>query len=379
MLPQLSEVKDILKHIAHTLEEKQKTNAYRSLKNWPQGIDFFSNDYLGFTKDDALNATEHFESHGAGGSRLISGNHTTYTEVESFIAQTHSVEAALIFPTGFMTNLGVLSSLPQRGDVILYDELCHASIRDGIRLSHASAFRFKHNDIEDLQSKLDQHLSKANHIYVVTESVFSMDGDIAPLEEIAALCDNDKTGLIIDEAHALGVFNLGLVHKLDLQSKVLATVVTFSKAIGLHGGAVLGNQLLIDFLVNHARSLIYTTGLPPENVHRIKLAYELLLKQGNERRARLEELIQLFKDTISTKVSSYLLPSKTPIQSIVLGNNDFTKNTEQQLLEKGFLVKAILHPTVPLGTERIRIILHAFNSEDEVLSLARTLNQVLDQ
>src|SRR5690606_19908977 len=110
--------------------------------------------------------------------------------------------------------------------------------------------------------------------------------------------------------------------------------------MGLHGGAVLGNQLLIDFLVNHARSLIYTTGLPPENIHRIKLAYELLLKQGNERRARLEELIQLFKDTISGKVSSYLLPSETPIQSIVLGNNDFTKSTEQQLLEKGFLVKA---------------------------------------
>lgn len=379
MPPQLSEVKDILKHIAHTLEERQKTNAYRSLKNWPQGIDFFSNDYLGFAKDEALNATEHFESHGSGGSRLISGNHPTYNEVESFIVQTHSVEAALIFPTGFMANLGVLSSLPQRGDVILYDELCHASIRDGIRLSHASAFRFKHNDVEDLKIKLDQHLSKANHIYVVTESVFSMDGDIAPFEEITALCDNDKTGLIIDEAHALGVFNLGLVQQLGLQSKVLATVVTFSKAMGLHGGAVIGNQLLIDFLVNHARSLIYTTGLPPENVHRIKLAYELLLKQGNTRRARLEELIQLFKDTISPKVSSYLLPSETPIQSIVLGNNDFTKNTEQQLLEKGFLVKAILHPTVPLGTERIRIILHAFNSEDEVLSLARTLNQVLDQ
>ena len=372
-------MKDILNHIAHTLAEKQKTNTSRSLKNWPQGIDFFSNDYLGFTKDEALNASDHFESHGAGGSRLISGNHSTYTEVESFIAQIHSAEAALIFPTGFMANLGVLSSLPQRGDVILYDELCHASIRDGIRLSHASAFRFKHNDVEDLKAKLDQHLSKANHIYVVTESVFSMDGDIAPLEEIATLCDNDKTGLIVDEAHALGVFNLGLVNTLKLQSQVLATVVTFSKAMGLHGGAVLGNQLLIDFLVNHARSLIYTTGLPPENVHRIKLAYELLESQGQIRNAKLQELIDLFQTCISPKVQNYLLPSNTPIQSIVLGNNDFTKTTEQQLLEKGFLVKAILHPTVPLGTERIRIILHAFNSETEVRSLANTLNQVLDK
>jgi len=371
-------VEDILKHIAHTLEEKQKANAFRSLKTWSEGIDFFSNDYLGFARDPGLKTTEEFELQGAGGSRLISGNHEVYTQVESFIAKTHSVEAALIFPTGFMANLGVLSSLPQRGDVILFDELCHASIRDGIRLSNASAYKFKHNDLTDLAQKIEQFKAKHKHVFVVTESVFSMDGDIAPLREIAALCDTDKIGLIVDEAHALGVFNLGLVHKLGLQQKVLATIATFSKAMGLHGGAVLGSKSLIDYLVNHARSLIYTTGLPPESILKIKQAYLLLQEQGEARNETLNLHIQNFKKQLSPKVQAKLLPSSTPIQSIVLGNNNSTKSAEQQLLEKGFLVKAILHPTVPLGTERIRIILHAFNSETEVRSLANTLNQVLD-
>lgn len=371
-------MKSILTHIQNTLSEKEKQNSLRSLKNWPAGIDFFSNDYLGFAKDKALNTAEHFESHGAGGSRLISGNHQAYTEVERFISNTHSVESALIFPTGFMANLGILSSIPQRGDVILFDELCHASIRDGIRLSNASAYKFQHNDLDDLAQKLEQFSSKHKHVFVVTESVFSMDGDIAPLEKIAALCDNDNTGLIVDEAHALGVFNLGLVHQLDLQTKVLATVVTFSKAMGLHGGAVLGTKSLIDFLVNHARSLIYTTGLPPENVLKIKQAYLLLQKEGEQRRTALNKHIEDFKANLSAKAQSKLLASSTPIQSIIFGNNNSAKQAEQQLLEKGFLTKAILHPTVPLGTERIRIILHAFNTEADIRSLANTLNQVLD-
>ncbi|WP_417601656.1 aminotransferase class I/II-fold pyridoxal phosphate-dependent enzyme [Owenweeksia hongkongensis] len=371
-------MKDILKYIAQTHELKQKSNAYRSLKNWPEGIDFFSNDYLGFAKDEALKISQEAKAHGAGGSRLISGNHSAYTEVESFIANQHSVESALIFPTGFMANLGVLSSLPQRSDVILFDELCHASIRDGIRLSNASAYKFRHNDLDDLAQKLEQFSSKHKHVFVVTESVFSMDGDIAPLQEIAKLCDHENIGLIVDEAHALGVFDLGLVHQLGLQQKILATIVTFSKAMGLHGGAVLGPKHLINFLVNHARSLIYTTGLPPESVLKIKQAYLLLQKEGEHRRIALNKHIASFKAQLSAKAQSKLLPSSTPIQSIVFGNNNSTKQAEQQLLEKGFLVKAILQPTVPLGTERIRIILHAFNTEADVRSLANTLNQVLE-
>lgn len=366
-------MKKILHHIELNLGTRAKEHRLRSLKTFDAGCDFFSNDYLGLrTMPPPVSPNL---PNGAGGSRLISGNHQEYIDTEGYLANLWDVESALVFPSGYMTNLGLLSSLPQRNDVILFDELCHASIRDGIRLSHARSFKFKHNSLSDLKSLLLKHQG-AEHLYVVTESVFSMDGDLAPLLEIAELCNAENTGLIVDEAHAIGTTKSGrgYVFELNLQQKVLATVVTFSKAIGQHGGAVLSTKLLREFLINHARSFIYTTGLPPENLLKIKWAFEWLIHQGSTSVDQLNSRITYFKDQLNSAARLSLLPSSTPIQAIVIGNSLQARNLENALQEKGFLVKAILHPTVPKGTERIRICLHSFNTSAEIKKLTQAIN-----
>lgn len=368
-------MKQILKRIETTLQKRRGEDKLRSLPHFPDLIDFFSNDYLGLSRSKLEIPSDTSQLNGATGSRLISGNHDAYTKAEGQIAAAHSSRNALIFPTGYMANLGVLSTIPQRGDVILYDELCHASIRDGIALSNARAFKFRHNDTEDLRAKLDQY--KDDTVFVVTESVFSMDGDTAPLKEMSDLCEENRAAMIVDEAHALGVFGYGLVSELGLQEKVLLTVVTFSKAIGLHGGAAIGSQPVIDYLVNHSRPFIYTTGLPPETVLKIGRAYDLLETHGEDLRNSLRHNIALFKSLIDPSLKDRMLPSETPIQGIVLGDNRTARNVESGLLERGIAAKAILHPTVPAGTERIRISIHSFNTEAEIALLCRSLPEII--
>lgn len=370
-------MKNILNSIQATLSNKKENAQLRVLSTYTKGVDFFSNDYLGLAKSETAAETD--LAHGAGGSRLISGNHEAYNATESYLASKLGYESALIFPTGYMTNLGLLSSLPQRSDVILYDELCHASIRDGIRLSNAKAYKFTHNNTAQLQKLIEQYSASTSNIYVVVESVYSMDGDMAPIVEMAEICDRPNVGLIVDEAHSVGVNGWGLVSTHELQSKVLATVITFSKAIGLHGGAILSHSLLKSFLVNHARSLIYTTGLPPETVHRIQMHFEILEVEGLQRRAKLEKNIQYFKSVLNNIAASHLIPSQTPIQALVIGDLVAAKRLEGVLLNNGLLTKAILHPTVPRGTERIRISLHSFNTEAEITSLCQTLNDYYEE
>ncbi|KAB2815522.1 aminotransferase class I/II-fold pyridoxal phosphate-dependent enzyme [Phaeocystidibacter marisrubri] len=373
----LSSMKTILNSIQATLHSVEENARLRVLSTYGDGVDFFSNDYLGLAQQNvALNSDF---KHGAGGSRLISGNHEEYGVTERYLAKTFGYEAAVIFPTGYMTNLGLLSSLPQRSDVVLYDELCHASIRDGLRLSHAKTNKFSHNDTAHLKKLIDQHANQAPHVYVVVESVYSMDGDMAPLVEMAEICNLPNVGLIVDEAHAVGVYGWGLVASHQLQDSVFATVVTFSKALGLHGGAVLSHSILKDFLVNHARSLIYTTGLPPETVHRIRAHFELLETEGPERRAALEKNIQFFKNNLNNLAASQLIPSQTPIQALVIGNHVAAVQLENVLLSGGLLTKAILHPTVPSGTERIRISLHSYNTEAEISMLCQRLNEYFEE
>lgn len=369
-------MKKILQFIEENLSDKRSRSHFRSLQSYSKGADFFSNDYLGLSR--ILPSSISGRPHGAGGSRLISGNHKEYTATEVEIAKAHGVESALIFPTGYMANIGLLSSLPQRGDLILFDELCHASIRDGIRLSHAHALKFKHNSTEDLHRLLNQQHSEYRHIYIVTESVFSMDGDVAPLKPITELAHQYGAGLIVDEAHALGFFGYGLVGELELTNRVLATVVTFSKAIGLHGGAILSNLAVRDFIINYSRSFIFTTGLPPENVRLIREAYTLLNEEGPRLRDHLTAHIEELNSLWSEKTRLHVLPSATPIQAVILGSNEKAKALESTLMNNDFLVKAILHPTVPKGTERVRISLHSFNTSEEIHRLAQTINAFFD-
>jgi 8-amino-7-oxononanoate synthase len=375
------------KNLTAKLETRKQNNALRKLAIPSDLIDFASNDYIGFSKNKAIfEETHHYLvdnnsiQNGATGSRLLSGNHKVYQEAEDFISKFHQSECALIFNSGYDANVGFFSSVPQKGDLILYDELCHASIRDGIQLSNAKAYKFKHNDFEDLEGKITNYKLRITNqeIYIVTESVFSMDGDTPNLEELAQLSEKYKCYLVIDEAHALGVFgNIGegLVQQLGLQDQVFARIMTFGKGLGCHGSAILGSQELKDYLINFARSFIYTTGLSPHSVATILVGYQHLKIEKKAIENLRENIVHFNKVQHLLGLKPMFVRSKSAIQSAIIPGNQNVKSIANQIQEKGFDVKAILSPTVPEGQERLRFCLHSYNTKEEiseVLSLLST-------
>ena len=277
------------KKLTNRLKHREEKNSLRRLRTPSNLVDFSSNDYLGFSKSVPIFEKTHqflvdknLNQNGATGSRLLSGNHFLYDEVESFLSDFHQSESATIFNSGYDANIGFFAAVPQRGDIILYDEFIHASIRDGIQLSNAKAFKFLHNDLEDLEKRLQKQpldLAQSDNcdVYIVTESVFSMDGDSPDLVAISEICKKYNVYLIVDEAHALGVFDAGLVQELNLENEVFARIITFGKALGCHGAAILGSKALQRYLVNFARSFIYTTGLPPHSLATIQCSYNEML------------------------------------------------------------------------------------------------------
>lgn len=356
------------------LAERRANGAFRELR-LPEGkVDLCSNDYLGVVRSGLLEGGEAGAlAHGSGGSRLLAGNYALIETAERQLAEFHAAPAALIFNSGYDANLGLLSCVPQRGDIVLYDSLSHASIRDGMRLSFAQAYSFAHNDTADLERRLSG-LSGAGTCFVVTESVFSMDGDQAPLLEMAALCRQYGAQLIVDEAHATGVIGdrgEGLVQALGLEQECFARVHTFGKAVGCHGAAVLGSSLLRDYLVNFSRSLIYTTALPPVGVGAIARAYTLLPTLGPQR-AHLQRLIDQWR---AEEIGHRRLESRTPIQVVIVPGNDAVRAVAARLQEAGLDVRPILYPTVPKGSERLRIVLHAFNTMEEIRMLTGLLKK----
>jgi 8-amino-7-oxononanoate synthase len=376
------------KKLADKLEKRTSNNALRQLGSTRDLIDFASNDYLGFAKSKAIFDQVHanleeinFQQNGATGSRLLTGNYQLYTETENQIAASHNAETALLFNSGYDANIGFFSAVPQKGDCILYDELIHASIRDGVQLSNANTYKFKHNDEEDLERLiLKAQLNPETNIYVVTESVFSMDGDTPPLAEIANLCQKHSVYFIVDEAHALGVFGNygeGLVQLLDLQNLIFARIITFGKGLGCHGAVILGSEILKSYLVNFARSLIYTTGLSPHSVATIQVAYQHLAK-NKEAREQLRTNINIFnQQKVLLGLKPLFVRSKSAIQSAVIPGNEKVKDIANQLQNSGFNVKAILSPTVPEGQERLRICLHSYNSAAEIESLLKSVSQLI--
>jgi 8-amino-7-oxononanoate synthase len=313
------------------------------------------------------------ESHGSGGSRLLAGNYALIEEVEKQLADFHDAPAALIYNSGYDANLGVLSCIPQRGDIVLYDQLSHASIRDGMRLSFAQTHAFKHNDCQDLEDRLAQR-NDVGTCFVVTESVFSMDGDMAPLKEMAALCRRYNAQLIVDEAHATGVVGgrgEGLVQLLGLEADCFARIHTFGKAVGCHGAVVLGTGTLRDYLINFSRSFIYTTALPPVSVRAIATAYALLPKLQAERE-RLRGLIDQWR---AADIAYTRLNSETPIQIVIVPGNQPARTLAGRLQAEGLDVRPILYPTVPRDGERLRIVLHSFNTTGEVHRLVGLLQK----
>lgn len=355
------------------LREREQANSFRVLRLNDGTIDFCSNDYLGIVQNKLIEGSVNKNlPHGSTGSRLLSGNYMLIEETEKIIANFHDAEEGLIFNSGYDANIGLLSSVPQKGDVIIYDRLSHASIRDGIRLSFADSFSFLHNDVHDLEKKLSAAAKPQQNIFVVTESVFSMDGDIAPLKEISKLCEKYRAALIVDEAHATGVVGEkgeGLVQHLDLQQKCFARLYTFGKACGCHGAVILGSIQLKKYLINFARPFIYSTALPPSGVSAIAASY-MLFPFMNKEREHLNILISIFKKA-SLKYSA--VNSVTPIQAVIVPGNEEVKKIAGELQQNDLDVRAILYPTVPKGSERLRIVLHSFNTIDEVNKLTNIL------
>jgi 8-amino-7-oxononanoate synthase len=332
-------------------------------------VNLSSNNYLGLAGHSAIvEAMARAARRGAGAtaSRLVVGTDREVLELEERIAEFDGTEAALVLGSGYLANVGVLSALAERGDHVFSDRLNHASIIDGVRLSRAEVHRYEHADADHLEALLARAGGAARKL-IVTESVFSMDGDVAPLEAIVALAERYGAALVVDEAHAGGVFGpegQGYVHELGLAGRVDLTIGTFGKAFGVYGAYASGRRLWIDYLVNTCRPFIFTTGLPPAVVGGIGAALDLVREAGGLRRdllakasrfrARLEEL---GLDTCG---------STTQIVPVVLGENEAAVAFAEALQERGVLGVAIRPPTVPDGTARVRFSLTAAHTDEHV-------------
>jgi 8-amino-7-oxononanoate synthase len=358
--------------LSRKLQERTAAQALRRLRLAGSQADYFSNDYLGIAKNGWIEEQLSGKSyaHGSTGSRLLAGNYALVEETEKRIAFFHEAPAALIFNSGYDANFGLLACVTQRGDQVLYDKLSHASLRDGIRQSFADSFSFAHNDLSELEKKL---AGRRGNCFVVTESVFSMDGDRAPLAEMARLCEKYEAHLIVDEAHATGVIGErgeGVVQQLGLQNHCFARIHTFGKALGCHGAVILGSQTLRDYLINFCRPFIYSTAIPPSSVAAIDAAYKIFPGMNTERES-LQSLVALFDQPGFKK-------SDTPIQCFISPGNERVKKIAVELLENNLDARPILYPTVPLGEERLRITLHSFNSMEETKRLVSILTAYHD-
>ena len=372
------------------LSQRGIDNALRVLPGQNELIDFSSNDYLGLSRNAAIfhKATERLKNqkyrlNGATGSRLLSGNHELYGPLEDKLSDMHDVEASLVYNSGYDANIGFFGAVPQRGDVVIYDELIHASIRDGIKMGNAKSYKFRHNDLDDLRKVCHEWRSQSQmdqEVYVVTESVFSMDGDSPDLARFSDFCNSERCHFVVDEAHSVGIFGangMGLVQQLGLQDNIFARIVTFGKAMGCHGAAILGSQDLIAYLVNFSRSWIYTTGLPPHAVATIQMAYEHVISpQGSVTLEQLRSNISFFGLQLeSLQLKPYFIPSKSMIQCCIVTGNERAKSLAQKMQQEGFDVRAILSPTVPAGKERLRFCLHTFNTEMQIKGVLTSLSK----
>jgi 8-amino-7-oxononanoate synthase len=369
------------KKLDQKLQERSAKNALRELQAVSKKVDFVSNDYLGMARDEAVFLGAHkllmdrsIIQNGSTGSRLLSGNSALYGETEQYLADYYKADAALIFNSGYDANLGFFSSVPQRTDVVIFDEYIHASMRDGIRMGTAKGLKFMHNDLDDLASVL-QRVRKNKEVdaqcYVVTEAVFSMDGDSPELYKLMTLCNEYQCKLILDEAHAiLGVDDTIENHSTkEIRDEVLfARIVTFGKAMGVQGSAILGSNEVKTYLLNFARSFIYTTALPPMTVASILTAFKVIeSEEVIEHKKSLKKNIEIFKQEINTqKLNNYFITSSSAIHSCIIPGNSKVKKIASALQEKGYDVRPILSPTVPEGQERLRFCLHSYNTPKEI-------------
>ena len=353
------------RHIDEAVRKRKEQGELRVLLSRDDSwIDFWSNDYLGCGKKTLPYVNE---PGGSTGSRLISGNHPTVEEVERELATFFGSESALLFPSGYIANLALFSTLPRSDDVVIYDEYVHASIRDGLRMNPVSALRFRHNDLDHLEARLQQNGGKC--CWVVVESLYSMDGDFAPLREINAICEQYNALLIVDEAHSAGIYGpngRGYCFDQSVEQTAPIRMIGLGKAYGLQGGILLLPGSLRPYFINFCRPFIYSTGISPA-LARIILLRILEVAEMNVQRSQLLARIRYFRELWGTTAAP------GPIQPVLLPGNTLLRQKEQALLNEKYAVKAIYSPTVPRGTERFRMVLHAYNTESEIRSLARLL------
>jgi len=339
---------------------------------------FCSNDYLGLASDPRIVAAakEGADRYGvgAGASHLILGHAAAHHELEAALAAFVGLPQALLFSTGYMANMGVVSALVGRGDAVFADRLNHASLNDAALLSRATFRRYPHNDLEALERQLQN--TPARRRLVIVDAVFSMDGDIAPVVELLEVCARHDAYLLIDDAHGFGVLGAqgrGTHVHFGIRSDRLIYMATLGKAAGVSGAFVAGSEALIESLVQHARTYIYTTATPPLLAHALLTSLQII-EQEEWRRARLRELALRLKQGLQD-VAWRLLPSGTPIQPLLVGGNVEALALSANLAEAGLLVPAIRPPTVPQGTARLRISLSADHSIGDVDRLVSTLRQ----
>ncbi len=356
------------------LTKRTTQGGLRVLSNKKGLVDFSSNDYLGLARSEELKQQilasyqKSKLTNGSTGSRLLTGNNTLTKACEDQLSELFGYDSATVFNSGYMANLAFFSSVPQRGDTIIYDEYAHACIKDGSRLSMAKRLPFKHNDLDDLERKMKD---AEGQVYIVCESVYSMDGDFAPLKDITKMAAQENARVVVDEAHSTGIwgkYGAGLVSKLKLQKQIFAVVHTFGKAMGIHGASISGSQTLKQFIVNYSRPFIYTTAPSPFEIISIQSAFEYLKNRPG-----------LSLDLMS-KIESFNrmtpgLQSPSPIKSVIIGGNKKTRQLATELQEKGLDVRPILSPTVKEGSERLRICLHTYNSDEEIALICDLLKK----
>ena len=366
------------------LEQLSAKNQYRSIPDLVhQGryitrenrkmLNMSSNDYLGLASNENLRQSflqqyaDNFPSFTSSSSRLLTGNFPVYTDLEQFIAQRFQRESALLFNSGYHANLGILPALTTTKSLILADKLVHASMIDGIRLSQCEFFRYRHNDYEHLKSLLEKNAGKFDRTFIVTESVFSMDGDVADLNYLAQLKKQfPNTYLYVDEAHAIGVYGkngLGIAEQANVIADIDLLVGTFGKALASMGAYVVCDKILKECLINQMRPLIFSTALPPFNVAWTHFIFERL-PQFSKERTRLEQLSAFLRQEVEHRTQ--IMPSQTCIVPYILGENDATLTKAKDLQEQGYYCLPIRPPTVPKDTSRIRLSLTADMTMDEV-------------
>ena len=379
-------------YLQKELQERKDSGIYRFLKivDSPQGreiiiegqrvLNFSSNDYLGLANDARIKkaAQEAIDEYGFGGgaSRLICGNMSAHEELEAELAQLKKAESALLYSSGYMANTGIISSLVDRHSIVISDKLNHASIIDGIILSRAQFVRYPHADMTALQ-KILADLPDSKRKLIVTDSVFSMDGDKAPLKEIVDLAQRYQAMIMVDEAHAFGVLGStggGLVEELGLQGEVNIQMGTLSKAAGCFGAYVCGAKILREYLINTSRSFIYTTAMPPSIAQAARVALRII-RDGDQLRKKLQQNADYLRGKLQA-MGFDTMNSSTPIIPVLVKDPLTAVMMSQKLFEQGILLQAIRPPTVPVGTARLRLTVMATHTQEDLERLINALRVI---